>query len=132
MATQQLVTGNEVSYEAAADLSGKQFHLVKLDAAGAGKVNLCGASDIPVGALQNRPRAGDAAAVITLSGAVAKVVSDGSGTAVAVGDTIGANAHGKAIKKAASGNWYLGIALEASSQDGKIIRIQLTGPQQRA
>lgn len=131
MATQQLVTGNEVSYGAAADLSGKPFRYVKL-AAASGQVAVCGAADIPMGVLQNRPRLGDAAAVITLSGAVAKAVSDGSQTAIAVGDTVGSNADGKAVKKTASGSWYNGIALEASSQDGKVIRIQLTGPQQRS
>lgn len=131
MATQQLVTGNEVSYGAAADLSGKPFRYVKL-ASASGQVALCGAADIPVGVLQNRPRSGDTAAVITLSGAVAKAVSDGSQTAIAIGDTVGSDANGKAVKKTAAGSWYNGVALEASSQDGKVIRIQLTGPQQRS
>ena len=131
MATQQLVTGNGVSFVAENDLSTKLYHYVELSAT-EGQVDVCDAStDVPIGVLQNKPKANEAAEVITLAGAIVKVVSDGSVVAIAVGDTVGTDATGKAVKKAVAGDWYNGIALEASNADGKIIRVLLTGPQQR-
>lgn len=132
MAAQQLVSGFGVNFTAGSDLSAKQFRYVELTAT-EGKVDVCNnAADIPIGVLQNNPAADEAAEVITLAGAIAKVVSDGSGTAIVVGDTVGTDATGKAVKKATDANWYNGIALEASAVDGKLIRVLLTGPQQRA
>ncbi|MBM3216434.1 DUF2190 family protein [Candidatus Poribacteria bacterium] len=132
MATQQLVAGNGVSFVAENDLSAKQYHYVELSAT-RGLVDAPdNAADVPIGVLQNDPSAGEAAEVITLAGAIAKVVSDGSGAAIAIGDTVGTNNAGKAVKKSVSGDWYNGIALDASSADGKVIEVLLTGPQQRA
>lgn len=129
MATQQLV--ESVSFVAENDLSAKQYHYVELSAT-AGTVDVPdSAGDVPIGVLQNKPRANEAAEVTTLAGAVVKVVSDGSVTAIAIGDTVGTNNVGKAVKKSASGDWYNGIALDASNADGKVIRVLLTGPQQR-
>jgi hypothetical protein len=129
MATQQLVYG--VSLVAENDLSAKQFHYVELSPT-AGMVDVPdSATDIPVGVLQNKPAQNEAAEVITLAGAIVKVVSDGSVTAIAIGDTVGTNNAGKAVKKSTSGEWYNGIALDPSNADGKIIRVLLTGPQQR-
>jgi hypothetical protein len=129
MATQQLANG--VSLVAENDLSAKQFHYVELSAT-AGMVDVPdNAADVPVGVLQNKPVANAAAEVATLAGAIVKVVSDGSGTAISIGDTVGTNNAGKAVKKTVSGDWYNGIAMDASSADGTIIRVLLTGPQQR-
>lgn len=129
MATQQLV--ESVSFVAENDLSAKQYHYVELSAT-SGMVDVPdNAADVPIGVLQNKPLANEAAEVTTLAGAIVKVVSDGSVTAIAIGDTVGTNSVGKAVKKSLSGEWYNGIALDASNVDGKIIRILLTGPQQR-
>ena len=91
-----------------------------------------GATDVPIGVLQNKPVANQAAEVITLAGAITKVVSDGSSVNIAIGDPVVTDATGKAIKKTASGGWYNGIALEASAADGKVIPVLLTGAQQLA
>ena len=56
---------------------------------------------------------------------IAPVVSDGSGTAIAVGDYVGPSSAGKAIKKATADNSVAGIALDASSADGTVIRVLL-------
>jgi hypothetical protein len=131
MATQQLVAGNGVSFVAENDLSSSQFRYVELSAT-AGMVDVCdNAGDVPVGVLQNDPGAKEAAEVTTLAGAIAKVVSDGSTVAIAIGDTVGTDAQGRAVKKSIAGDWYNGIALAASSAAGKIIPVLLTGPQQR-
>lgn len=80
-------------FTAAADLSGKQFHFVKLS--GAGQVTACSAAtDVPVGVLQNKPTAGQAAEVVVVG--VTKVSSD---AALARGDLIGTSADGQADKK---------------------------------
>ncbi len=61
------------TFEAAGDLSTKQYHFVKLDANG--KVVIVAAtSDTPVGVLQNAPTSGQAATVV-ISG-VTKISAD--------------------------------------------------------
>lgn len=75
---------------AAADLSGKQFHFVKL--ASATTVNVCSAvTDVPVGVLQNKPTSGQAAEVTFLG--ISKVVADAT---LAAGDVIGTSADSQA------------------------------------
>ena len=61
------------TFEAAGDLSAKQYHLVKLDADG--KVVIVAAtSDTPVGVLQNTPTSGEAATVVVCG--VTKISAD--------------------------------------------------------
>lgn len=81
--------------KAGADLSAStnQFKFVKLD--GSGDVVLCtGATDIPVGVLQNNPRLGEAADLGVLG--VYKVQGDAN---LAIGDLIGTSADGQADAK---------------------------------
>jgi len=76
--------------KAAADLSGKQYHLVKL--ASATTVNVCAAiTDIPIGVLQNKPESGEVAEITFIG--VTKIVADGT---VAAGANIGTSADGQA------------------------------------
>jgi len=111
---------NPIGMRAAADLSGKQFYIVEIT--GADTVNVCdAATDVPFGVLQNDPKSGETAVIAYADGEITKVVSDGSVTAIAIGDQLGTNASGKAVKKATSGELVLGRALEASSADGIII-----------
>jgi len=78
---------------------------------------------VPFGVLQNDPRAGETAEVAYADGEITKVISDGSVTAISVGDQVGTDANGKAVRKATSGDLVLGRALEASSADGVIIAV---------
>jgi len=111
---------NPIGMRAAADLSDKQFYIVEIT--GADTVNVCdAATDVPFGVLQNDPKSGETAVIAYADGEITKVVSDGSVTAIAIGDQLGTNASGKAVKKATSGELVLGRALEASSADGIII-----------
>lgn len=113
---------HDESFGAAADLSNSQYLFVEL--ASATTVSVCNnASDIPVGVLQNDPTSGHAATVRKLG--LSKVVSDGSGTAIAVGDKVGTNGSGKAVKKTANQAYYAGIARSASTADGVIITVDL-------
>jgi len=113
---------NPIGMKAAADLSAKQFYIVEITAADT--VNVCSAAtDVPFGVLQNDPKSGETAEIAYADGEITKVVSDGSTTAIAIGDQVGTDASGKAVKKTISGELVLGRALEASSADGVIITI---------
>jgi hypothetical protein len=75
---------------AAADLSAKQYHFVKL--ASATTVNVCTAvTDVPVGVLQNTPTSGQAAEVVFLG--ISKVIADAT---LAAGNVIGTSADSQA------------------------------------
>lgn len=66
--------------------------------------------------------AGDRAS-IQLSGS-GQCLVNGSGTAIAVGDKLSPGAGGKALKHDAVGTTaYFGMALEASTGDGDVIRV---------
>ena len=83
----QLKLGN---LTAAADLSAKQFHFVKL--ATATTVNVCTAiTDVPIGVLQNTPTSGQAAEVCIFG--ITKVVADGN---LAAGNIIGTSTDSQA------------------------------------
>lgn len=111
------------SFKAAADLSAKQYYAVELTAADT--VDAAGAAaDTIIGVLMNKPKLGQAATVRCLG--IAPCVSDGSGTAIAVGDRVGPNSSGKMVKKATADYAVAGIAMDASSADGTVIRVFLT------
>jgi hypothetical protein len=105
------------SKDAAADLSTKQFFLVKETANG---IELCGAvTDKPAGVLQNQPKAGEPAQIMRLG--ITKIIA---GSAIGVGDQIGTDAAGKADTKLAgtdTTNYVVGSAIEAATADGQII-----------
>jgi|SRR5229473_6726651 len=110
------------SFKANADLSAKQWYAVKLTAADT--VDMASAAtDLCVGILQNKPTSGHAAEVRILG--ITKVSSDGSGTAIVVGDRVGPNASSQIVKKATADYNAMGIALDASSAAGTIIRVLL-------
>jgi hypothetical protein len=81
------------SVTAAADLSsGKQFRFVKHTADNA--VNVCSAAtDCPSGVLQDGPKSGDPADVMTMG--LTKVIAGGT---IAAGDRVGTDANGAAVK----------------------------------
>jgi hypothetical protein len=107
---------HKISLEAAADLSAKQYFLVKVDSTG--KAALCGDGENAVGVLQNDPEAGQAATIAT--GGIAKVECGG---VITTGGNVACNADGEAVA-AASGDYIVGVALETGA-DGRIISINL-------
>lgn len=98
------------SLQAAVDLSGSQFCAVKLDTNG--NVELCGAGQMPIGVLQNKPEA-DQACNIWLAGAggATKVKLGGS---VSKGDALASDANG-AIVAGTDDTKNFAIALQAGS-----------------
>lgn len=74
---------------AAADLSAKQYHFVKLTSSG---VNVCSAiTDVAIGVLQNTPSSGQPAEICIFG--VTKVKADGT---LAVGDRLGTSTDSQA------------------------------------
>ncbi len=123
----------DITLLAAADLSASQYLLVKADANG--KAALAAAGEAPIGVLQNKPTAGQAAQV-RLYG-VSKVVA---GAAIAKGAFVASDANGKAKAAQAAytntvdagvaqdpliGSHVIGIALDAASAANEIIPVAL-------
>ncbi len=103
-----------ITLEAAADLTTKQYYAVKVDANG--KAALAGAGELAVGVLQNVPAAGQAATIM-VSG-VTKAIY---GATVTAGNKLMVNADGKFVPYAAPGagvtNHAVAIALESGAAD---------------
>ena len=107
-----------VAFEAAADLSAKQFRVMKM--ATGGKVDVfSGATDVPVGILQNKPTAGQTAEVMVYG--VSKVDSD---AALAVGDILAGQTDGQA-EVADSGDFPIGVCVLASGAAGELASVLL-------
>ena len=106
------------TFEAAADLSTKQFYFVKL--VGNRQVNVCSAAtDKPVGVLQNKPDASGKAAEVLTFGRT-KVVADAALTA---GDLIGTSADGQADPKVPGTDtteYVVGVVTRGVSAAGEI------------
>lgn len=106
-----------MTFEAAADLSAKQFHIVKLDANG--KVNLANADNQQtLGVLQNAPQSGEAGSVLFTEGETRVVVGGAVGSA---GLFLASDANGLAVV-ATSGECVCAVALQTAAGSGKIIR----------
>lgn len=110
-----------ITRKADADLSTKQYFLMKATAAGGCDLNATLNGPV-LGVLTNDPASGKAAAVQVAG--VARVVA---GAAFAVGDPIKSDAAGKAIKQTGEAVGVqvhvIGMALEAAAADGDQVEI---------
>jgi hypothetical protein len=108
----------KVTLVAAADLSALQYTFVKLNASG--QAAACsGATDIPIGVLQNAPTAGQEAEVLVVGGT--KIVA---GAAIGEGALVGTSAAGKAVALVAGTDttkYVVGTLLTESAADGNIV-----------
>lgn len=123
--------GGCISLPASADLSTKQFYLVKLNSSG--QIAVCGAGELAIGVLYTEPNAaGVVASVQTLTGRKTKGIAGG---VIAAGDVLKSDANGKLVVASKAvvntsdaggasdpviGSNAVGIALEAGV-DGQII-----------
>lgn len=114
-------TVNAASFEAAADLSAHQYKILRMTAAGT--VNLANAGNQDAfGVLQNKPQAGEMAAVAG-PGAETKVIA---GAAIgSAGVYLASDANGLAVT-ATSGEMVIGTALVSASGSGAVIRAILS------
>ena len=107
----------KITLEAGEDLSTKQYYFVKLDASGHAIV-CTGATDKPVGVLQNNPVETQAAEIVVVG--LTKVSSD---AALAIGDLIGTSADGQADAKTVGSdttNFVVGTVLTTTGGVGVI------------
>jgi len=95
---------------AGADLSAKQFYLVKMDTVAQQVVLGAAATDELIGILQNKPASGAAAEVANRSGDITKAAAGG---AIAIGDKISSDAAGKCVAVTGADDWIVGKALTA-------------------
>lgn len=112
------------SLEAAADLSAKQYHFVKVDANG--RAAICTSlDDLPVGVLQNDPSAlGQEATIMALG--ITKVVAD---AALTIGNQVGTSADGQADAKTVGTDttqYVCGVVLEATTQASELATITIS------
>lgn len=112
------------TWVANADLSAKQHYAMVITAQDT--VDLAVAASRVIGILQNNPTAGKGAEVRHLGMSLA--VTDGSGTAIAAGDLLGANSAGKLVKKATADFAICAVANGASAADGTIIEVMVIAP----
>ena len=110
--------GMQITFEAGADLSTKQFFAVAI--AADQQVDPSGAGLQSVGVLQNKPSAAGRAATVMING----VTKASAGAAIAVNDAVAAAADGQFVT-AAPGDIVLGIALEAAAAADEIIAVLL-------
>jgi len=106
-----------ITLEAAADLSAKQYYFVSVDTNG--KAALTGDDGNPIGVLQNKPEAGQAA-TICIDGVTKVYVGTESG--LGAGYNVGCDSN-SAAKVSDTGSYRLGVTLEDPTADGDIVSI---------
>lgn len=107
----------KITLVAGADLSADQYKFVEIGTGGV--VTLCnGATDKPIGVLQNAPKSGEEAEIVVAGGT--KVVA---GAALTVGTLIGTGSTGKADAKVPGTDtteYVVGTVILAAGADGEI------------
>lgn len=120
MAYEIAAYATKITLVAGADLSAKQYLLVKLDANG--KAVVCsGATDVPIGVLQNAPSSGQEAEVVVVGGT--KIVAGGT---INEGELIGTDANAKADTKVPgtdTTNYVIGQAVTAGAANNIITAV---------
>lgn len=112
---------HEMTFNAAGDLSAKQYHFCKMTADYTVGAAGAAAADV-IGVIQdnNANAAGKAVAVRSITEKSTRIVC---GAAIAVGTRVTPNAAGRAVA-ATTGQPFYGILAEASGADGDIIEMQ--------
>jgi hypothetical protein len=96
------------------DLSASQYRFVKLSTTD--KVAVCtGATDIPIGVLQNAPTSGQEAEVLIIGGTKIE-----AGEALAIGDALGIVANGRGAAANTTTEYTLGTVLAAVAAAGEV------------
>ncbi len=116
------IPGQQVSFQAAADLSGQQFRAVKLDANGQ-IAAISAITDRPQGILQDKPGGVGRAGCVMLDG-ISKMVG---GANLAKGDLIGVDNQGRAVAVVPGTDttrYIIGVCVEDNSVAGGLITVQ--------
>lgn len=116
------IPGQQITYQAAADLSAQQFRAVKLDANGQ-IAAISAITDRPHGILQDKPAGAGRAGCVMLDG-VTKMVG---GANLAKGDLVGVDAQGRAVAVVPGTDttrYIIGTVIEDNSVAGGLITLQ--------
>ena len=108
---------------AGADLSAKQYMIVKYASTAGEVVAATGTNETYVGILQNDPADGEAAE-IAVGGESFAIAADGD---IAVGNALDSDSTGRVNGTATDNRNIVGRALEAAGAAGDVIRIQVSG-----
>ena len=108
-----------ITLEAAADLSAKQYYFVAVDTDG--MAALTGDDGNPIGVLQNKPTAGQAA-TICVYGVTKLYIGTESGLGAGYNVGCDSNSAGKVSDTA---SFRMGVALEDPAADGDIVAVLL-------
>ena len=108
-----------ISLDAAADLSAKQYTLVKVSGDNGIAANVL-ATTLSIGILQNEPPSGSPGTV-----AIAGISKAIAGAAVAAGAQVMSDTTGRVITATGSGAYVVGVALEACNNANEVIRVLL-------
>ena len=108
-----------ISLPAAADLSAKQYYFVAVDTDG--KAALTGDDGNPIGVLQNKPTAGQAATICVFG--VTKLYI-GTESGLGAGYNVGCDSN-SAGKVSDTASFRMGVALEDPTADGDIVAVLL-------
>lgn len=115
------------SMAANADLSAKQFFLVKRHSTEGQCALVAATTDVPVGLLQNKPAAAGRAAEIMVLGLSKADVA--AATDIAIGDVLGPDANGRLVKKTANNDIVNATAEQvATAATGDIITVTVFPP----
>lgn len=108
-----IITFKSTSDYSAAGSTAFILHLVKLDAANPGQIVLASAAaDKIIGVLQNQPKAGDTASIMSRNASgVGKCYAGGT---IAIGDYLTSDANGAVVATTTAGQEVVGIATEAA------------------
>lgn len=110
----------DVSFIAGGTLTTKQFYFVKLSADNT--VVVCdGATDKPIGILQNKPASGQSAKVRMIG--VSKLVSSGN---IGYGVDVGTDGSGKAVAKTTNKDIAPCVVLQGATADGEIMVVAIS------
>ena len=118
----------DLGYKAAEDLSGDQFHFVILDPTTGNVRRPDSAVEVPIGILQNKPKANEIADVMLIG--ISKSCVNG---AVVIGDFVkpeyvAATDAGKGEKAGTNWKYARAIVTEAASAEDELASVLLCGP----
>jgi len=112
----------DLSREAGADLSAKQFYAGALNSSGE---LVLGAAGTALGIIQDKPK-DNTTGRLRLQG-ISPAIVNGNSVNIAVGDPLKSDSNGLLVKAATDKDRVVAIALQAATADGIYIDVLLTG-----
>jgi len=119
--------GTDLPFRADADLSSNQYYFTKMSSSQDYISLVDGATDVPIGILQDKPAAAGAECSVRILGS-SKVVA---GETLSVGNQVGSGADGKATVLTPGTDttkYVIGVVVQAATTDSEIAEVILYGP----